>query len=69
MLDPGAHFLGRGEDTVAYFVILDAVNFGSGWFPILRKRAGLLGLFHRRAQPHRLVRQGWAAARRPCSDR
>ena len=25
---------------------LDAVNFGSGWFPTLRKRLGLLGLLH-----------------------
>ena len=45
VLDPGAHLLGRGEDTVAYFVILDAVNFGSGWFPILKKRPGCSGYF------------------------
>src|SRR4051794_4237978 len=43
--DPGAHFLGRGADTVAFFVTLDAVNFGSGYFPHLRKRVGMSGYF------------------------
>src|SRR3984957_1668540 len=31
------HLLGRGEETLAFFVILDTVNFGSGYFPHLRK--------------------------------
>jgi Potential Queuosine, Q, salvage protein family len=31
------HLLGRGDDTLAFFVILDTINFGSGWFPQLRK--------------------------------
>jgi hypothetical protein len=44
-LDAAAHVLGRGETTVAYFLILDAVNFGSGWFPVLRKRPGCSGYF------------------------
>jgi len=44
-LDPAYHYLGQGEDTVAFIVTLDAINFGSGWFPHLRKRPGLSGYF------------------------
>jgi Potential Queuosine, Q, salvage protein family len=44
-LDPAYHYLGAGEDTVAFVLTLDAVNFGSGWFPHLRKRPGLSGYF------------------------
>jgi hypothetical protein len=44
-LDPAYHLLGRGEDTVAFIVTLDAINFGSGWFPHLSKRPGLSGYF------------------------
>jgi len=43
--DPSAHLLGRGEETTAYFVTLSAVNFGSGYFPRLRKRPGKSGYF------------------------
>jgi hypothetical protein len=45
VLDPAAHRLGRGEETLAYFLILDAINFGSGWFPVIRKRPGCSGYF------------------------
>jgi hypothetical protein len=31
------------EDTTARWLTLDAINFGSGWFPTLRKRPGLSG--------------------------
>jgi hypothetical protein len=35
---------GRDEDAVAAEVVAwNAVNFGSGWFPVLRKRPGLSG--------------------------
>src|SRR5919106_367734 len=45
-LDPEAHYLeGSPEDVAAYMLTLDAVNFGSGWFPTLRKRAGRSGYF------------------------
>jgi hypothetical protein len=44
-LDASAHVLARGRDTVAFFLTLDAVNFGSGWFPVLSKRPGLSGYF------------------------
>ncbi|HYD11035.1 MAG TPA: queuosine salvage family protein [Acidimicrobiales bacterium] len=33
------------EATTAHVIALDAVNFGSGWFPVLRKRDGLSGYF------------------------
>jgi hypothetical protein len=41
--DPGRLALHSVEDTVAFVVALDAVNFGSGWFPVLRKRPGMSG--------------------------
>lgn len=45
-LDPEAHYLeGAPEDVAAYLLTLDAVNFGSGWFPTLRKRPGRSGYF------------------------
>lgn len=38
-LDPRCHYLdGPAEDVADYVLALDAINFGSGWFPTLRKR-------------------------------
>jgi hypothetical protein len=38
-LDPDCHYLeGSPEDVTMYLLTLDAVNFGSGWFPQLDKR-------------------------------
>ncbi len=38
-LDPERHYLeGSREDVATYLLTLDAINFGSGWFPTLRKR-------------------------------
>lgn len=38
-LDPRCHYLeGSEEDVADYMLALDAINFGSGWFPTLRKR-------------------------------
>ena len=43
-LDPERHYLDGTPDEVALFTLtLDAINFGSGWFPTLRKRPGLSG--------------------------
>src|SRR4051795_9296947 len=40
-LDAERHYLeGEPEDVATYLLALDAVNFGSGWFPTLRKRRG-----------------------------
>ncbi len=37
--DPERHYLEGGPADVAdYMLALDAINFGSGWFPTLRKR-------------------------------
>ena len=45
-LDPERHFLdGSREDVAAYLLTLDAINFGSGWFPTLRKRPGSSGYY------------------------
>ena len=38
-LDPASHFLeGTTDEVAAYLLTLDTINFGSGWFPTLRKR-------------------------------
>jgi hypothetical protein len=45
-LDPQRHYLeGPPEDVADYLLVLDAINFGSGWFPTLRKRTGSSGYF------------------------
>jgi hypothetical protein len=44
-LDPSRHLLDRGADTAAFIVTLDTINFGSGWFPHLKKWPGLSGYF------------------------
>lgn len=43
--DTEHHFRGNDLDTAAYLLTLDSVNFGSGYFPHLRKRAGMSGYF------------------------
>jgi hypothetical protein len=45
-LDPNRHYLeGPAADVADYLLVLDAINFGSGWFPTLRKRVGSSGYF------------------------
>jgi len=44
-LDRERHYLGSTEDTAAFFLTLDTINFGSGWFPHLRKRPEMSGYF------------------------
>jgi Potential Queuosine, Q, salvage protein family len=40
-LDPVRHYLeGEPADVADYLLALDAINFGSGWFPTLNKRTG-----------------------------
>jgi hypothetical protein len=41
--DPAHQTRGDAEATTAFVVALDAINFGSGWFPVLRKRPGMSG--------------------------
>lgn len=43
-LNPERHYLeGSLEDVALFTLTLDAINFGSGWFPTLRKRPGCSG--------------------------
>lgn len=45
-LDPERHYLeGSAEDVALFTLTLDAINFGSGWFPTLRKRPGCSGYY------------------------
>jgi hypothetical protein len=43
--DTEHHFRGSDADTAGYLLTLDSVNFGSGYFPHLRKRTGMSGYF------------------------
>ena len=42
---PIDYYVGTPEDTAAYILTLDAINFGSGYFPYLAKRPGHSGYF------------------------
>jgi hypothetical protein len=42
-LDPDHHLLDAGDRTVAYLVLLETINFGSGYFPWVQPRDGLTG--------------------------
>jgi hypothetical protein len=45
-LDRERHYLeGSQEDVATYMLTLDAINFGSGWFPTLCKRPGSSGYY------------------------
>lgn len=44
-LDPVDYYVGAAKDTAAYILTLDAINFGSGYFPHLAKRPGHSGYF------------------------
>jgi len=45
-LDATRHYLeGTERDVALYMLVVDAVNFGSGWFPTLVKRPGCSGYF------------------------
>ena len=41
--DPGHHRVGDADATLAFVFTLNAINFGSGWFPYLSKRPDLSG--------------------------
>jgi len=46
VLDAARHYLdGSREAVAAYLLTLGAINFGSGWFPTLRKRPGCSGYY------------------------
>ena len=62
-LDPADHLLDGPPEAVArYVLIMDAVNFGSGWFPTLRHGAGGTGAMTRRLAEDARRRGGpWSA--------
>lgn len=44
--DPATELLdGDGESRTAFFICLDAINFGSGWWPTIHRRPGHSGYF------------------------
>jgi hypothetical protein len=44
--DPATHLVeGSRESRAAFVLCLDAINFGSGWWPTIRKRPGRSGYF------------------------
>jgi hypothetical protein len=64
--DPAAHLTeAPREELAAYWLTLDAINFGSGWFPTLRKPGGRSGYFTiATALTERFTTRGsWSAAR------
>jgi hypothetical protein len=63
-LDPGQRGLGSEASTLAFVITLNAINFGSGWFPHLAKRDGLSGyLTIAGTLRERFEREGpWSAA-------
>jgi hypothetical protein len=63
-IDPGVRGFAREEHTLAFVLTLNAINFGSGWFPHLAKRGKLSGyLTISTALRERFEREGpWSAA-------
>jgi hypothetical protein len=43
--DRASHYLGQGDDTAAFFLTLDTINFGSGYFPHMIKQSGRSGYY------------------------
>ena len=44
-LDPNTHYLGKETDTLAFFLTLETINFGSGYFPHLNNHIEGSGYF------------------------
>jgi len=44
-LDPESHHIGNDYETIAYFITLEAINFGSGYFPYLKTTSDSSGYF------------------------
>ena len=53
-LDPACHYLGKGQQTLLYFLTLESINFGSGYFPSLENVVESSGYFTNKA----LCKQG-----------
>jgi hypothetical protein len=65
-LDPALHLLDASPEAVArYVLILDAINFGSGWFGTLRAAPGeddLTAITRRLTEHARAAGEPWTAA-------
>lgn len=58
-LDASYHFVGQGEATAVYVLTLSAINFGSGYFPVLKKPVKKSGYFSiARALKNRFEKRG-----------
>jgi hypothetical protein len=71
-VDPAVHLTeGNRESLAAFWLTLDAINFGSGWFPTMRKRDGRSGYYTVAAGVRdRFVARGpWSAAELERIDR
>lgn len=44
-IDRATHYVADPAGALAFFVTLDTINFGSGYFPHLKKRPGMSGYF------------------------
>jgi hypothetical protein len=44
-IDRATHYVADPAGTLAFFLTLDTINFGSGYFPHLNKRPGMSGYF------------------------
>lgn len=44
-LDPACHYVGKDYDTLSFFLSLEAINFGSGYFPHLKNSMDGSGYF------------------------
>ncbi|MBW2498495.1 MAG: hypothetical protein JRF61_14570 [Deltaproteobacteria bacterium] len=64
-LDPAHHLRGEESGKLAFVIALDAINFGSGWFPVLRKQGGLSGYrtVATACRRHFEAEGAWSAAR------
>lgn len=45
VMDVENHYVGSINDTIAFFLILDSINFGSGYFSEFKKKKGKTGYF------------------------
>jgi hypothetical protein len=45
IMDEANHFVGSHAETAAFFFILDSINFGSGYFPYLKRFEAKTGYF------------------------
>jgi hypothetical protein len=63
--DPATELVeANGEARAAFVICLDAINFGSGWWPTIRKRPGRSGYFTIAARLTERFREGgpWPAS-------